>query len=354
MSLNKSYAVTLLSTTSDRLKQIADREGVKYKGIEIKRDIAIGSDLISLLRLIAYFIRSKPHVIHCNTPKASFLALIAGYLVGIPVSIYFIHGLRYEGAFGLKQRMLKLMEKISCFCATDIIAVSFGTKSVVEKELTNKKVDIIHYGSANGLSISEFLNSSYDESAVKKKWGIDEKDFVFGFVGRMVGDKGINELIEAFTEINEVYPNTKLLLVGTYEEQLDPVKPITKKRIKENPAIIETGFLNDVKETIFVMDVFISPSYREGFGMTLLEANLMGKPVIATEITGYSEIVKEGINGFLIPSKNVLVLKEKMEYALFNQEKLKSMSTDCVNEISSRYNHEEVLKHALDYYSKWV
>lgn len=348
--LNQFYDVTLISSPSAELKEIATRENVNYKGIKMNREIALFNDIISLISLIIFFVKERPTVLHCNTPKASLLGLIAAYITRVPNRIYYIHGLRYEGVTGIKRKILITMEKISCFCANKIVAVSFGVQEIVQNDLTSKKVDVIHNGSPNGMVIDDFINSQYNKSEIREELNILKSDFVYGFVGRIVGDKGINELIEAFQVLNEEYKNTKLLLIGLYEEELDPLKKEIIEEIKNNQNIIELGFQKDVKKYLSIINVFVSPSYREGFGLSLLEANLMGKPVIATKVTGYTEIVTQGENGFLIPIKNSEELKNKMEWSLLNSEIILKMKDQCINIVKEKYNHVDVLKHALNYY----
>lgn len=137
--LNQFYDVTLISSPSNQLKEIATRENVNYKGIKMNREIALFNDIKSLINLIIFFLKEKPTVVHCNTPKASLLGLIAAYITRVPNRIYYIHGLRYEGATGIKRKILVTMEKITCFCANKIIAVSFGVQEIAQNDLTSKK-----------------------------------------------------------------------------------------------------------------------------------------------------------------------------------------------------------------------
>ena len=351
--LNLIFDVTLLSSPDSLLKEIAEREKVKYKGIKISREISIFNDIISLLNLIIFFFIKKPKIIHCNTPKASLLGLVAGYITRVPHRIYYIHGFRYEGITGIKRKLLIGMEKISCFCASNIIAVSNGVKKTANEEITNKNINVIHNGSANGIVIQDFIENNYNTIEIRKNLNISETDFVYGFVGRIVGDKGINELIEVFNELNKTINSIKLILVGFYEEDLDPIKPSTKNIIKANPNIIEIGFQKDVKKYLSIIDVFVSPSYREGFGLSLLEANMMGKPVIASNITGYNEIVIEGKNGYLIPKKDCTGLYEKMQFAYINRSILSEMRDDCINLVMEKYDHQKVLHEAIQYYKQF-
>lgn len=262
--INKIFDVTLVSSPGSELKKIADTEKVKFKSIAMKREISLKDDILSFSKFLWLFSTQRPDVIHCNTPKASLLSLVAGYMTRTPNRIYYIHGLRYEGATGKKRKLLKNIEKLNCFCATDIVAVSHGIKQKVEQQLTKKPVRVIHNGSANGLDINEFSNHNYNAKIIREEYGISENDFVFGFVGRLVKDKGIGELVGAFNQLEQ--KDIKLILVGKYEPDLDPLSQETLQIIKSNPNIIEVGFQKDVKKFLSIMDLFVSPSYREGFG----------------------------------------------------------------------------------------
>jgi glycosyltransferase involved in cell wall biosynthesis len=318
----------------------------------MKREISLKDDILSFSKFLWLFSTQRPDVIHCNTPKASLLSLVAGYMTRTPNRIYYIHGLRYEGATGKKRKLLKNIEKLNCFCATHIIAVSNGVKQKVEQQLTSKQVDVINYGSANGMDIDSFQSDNYDTDEIRKAYDITKEDFVFGFVGRLVGDKGVNELVNAFNKLEQ--KNIKLLLVGRYENELDPLDRETINLIKNNKKIIEVGFQTDVKKFLSIMDLFVSPSYREGFGLSVLEANLMKIPALVTNITGYSEIINEGKNGFFVEPKTSEELFKKMSHILRTKEKLKNMKQDCFDEVANKYNRKEVLKKALEYYSQFA
>lgn len=349
--LSKDFEMTLVSSPENLLSEIARRENVKYQAIAMKRDISLKDDITSFLKILYLFAKKRPDIIHCNTPKASLLGLTTGYLTRVPTRIYYIHGLRYEGATGKKQQLLINLEKINCFCATDIIAVSHGVKQKVEQKLTRKPVTVIHYGSANGLVIEEFSNDNYNTKVIREEYGINENDFVFGFVGRLVKDKGIEELVQAFNQLEQ--KNIKLLLVGNYEPELDPLSQEAFQTIKNNPNIIEVGFQKDVKKFLSIMNLFVSPSYREGFGVAVLEANLMQVPVLVSDITGHSEIVREGKNGFFVKSKNILDLQEKMSYLITRKEQLNQIRPACREEVIKKFNHNDVLQQALLFYSQF-
>ena len=349
--LSKDFDMTLVSSPSSLLEEIAKRENVKYQAISMKRDIALKNDIVSFFKFLRLFAKKRPDIIHCNTPKASLLGLTSGYLTRVPTRIYYIHGLRYEGTTGKKRQLLVALEKLNCFCATDIIAVSNGIKQKVEEKLTRKPVTVIHHGSANGLDINEFSNHNYNAKIIREEYGISENDFVFGYVGRLVKDKGIKELVGAFNQLEQ--KDIKLIMVGKYEPDLDPLSQETLQIIKSNSNIIEVGFQKDVKKFLSIMDLFVSPSHREGFGVAVLEANLMKVPVLVSNITGHLEIVTQGINGFFVKPKNMQDLQEKMNHMLVAKEQLIEMKNACREEVVKKYDHNDVLKQAILFYSQF-
>lgn len=350
--LGKIYDVTLISSFADKLEDIANKEKVKYKKISMQREISFFKDIISFIKFLLFFIFNRPYAIHCNTPKASLLGLVAGFILRIPIRIYYIHGLRYEGAYGRKRQLLKFIEFISCWCATDIIAVSHGVKKTVQFDIIERDIKVIHNGSPNGLDVEKFINFTSDEDSTRAELNIDKKDFIFGFIGRIVSDKGINELVSAFNKLPQ--KNIKLVLVGRYEELLDPLKTETLNIIKNNSNIIECGYQNDIRKFLSIMDIFVSPSYREGFGLSVIEANAMGKAAIVTSITGYEEIIKDGYNGFYIIPKDEQNLYNQMLNCMQMKLQLKEMSHNCRLAAVDRFLRADVQNIAINYYRNLI
>lgn len=351
--LKDYFDITLISSPEEELKTVAHFNDVKSYGISMKREISLFNDFISLLKLIIYFFRKKPDVIHCNTPKGSLLSLTAGWLCGVPIRIYYLHGLRFQGTTGFKRKLLIFMEKLSCHFATEIIAVSHGIRQVmVEQRISAKKIDIIWNGSANGIDLSFFDPLNPTIKNIRPEYDIKSNDFVFGFVGRLVGDKGINELVEAFCEINSNDSNTKLLLVGKYETDLDPLKSKTLEQIQKHPNIIFAGAQTNVNSFYAAMDIFVFPSYREGFGVVLMEAAAMNLPSICSDIIGCNEIVEDNKTGFLIPSKDKNALAAKMQYCLTNKSAIEKMSRITRVLIKSKFEQKVFWEMTVEKYKK--
>lgn len=352
--LKKGFDIEFVSSPGRKLDYFSDLEGVISHSVLMNREISILQDIRSLFKLIKLLKKIKPDIIHGNTPKGGFLSMVAGWFVRVPHRIYCVHGLRYQGAKGFKRRLLITMEKFACKLATDVFTVSFGVKKTLKEDgISNKDVNIIWNGSVNGIDTDYFSVSQIDSSAMKKQLKLTSDNFVFGFVGRLVKDKGVNELIQAFLGINKKYPHTKLLLVGSFEEA-DPVEPETKSEIENNENIIYVGFQREIRLYLNLMDLFTFPSYREGFGISLMEAAAMNVPAISSNISGCNEIIKDGYNGKLISSKSAIELQEAMETFLLNPELVKSMSSVSRKYVDDRYNQKKLWEKALEYYLKLV
>lgn len=351
--LRDEFDVTLISSPEEELFKTANYNKVKSYGIVMKREISLLYDFLSLFKLVVYFYRNKPDIVHGNTPKGSFLSMIASWLCRVPTRIYYVHGLRYQGTTGFKKRILIYMERISCKSATDIFAVSKGVREVMYDDgITRKKINVIWNGSINGINSDFFDPEIIECNSLQEQYKIKNGDFVFGFIGRIVADKGINELVWSFKNLNELYPNTKLLLVGNYEHNLDPLLPETRIEIEQNKNIIVAGFQKDIRPFYKMMNLFVFPSYREGFGISLMEAAAMNIPAISSDIIGCNEIIEDNVNGFLIPSKNKKALFEKMKFSIENKNKIIVMSTLTRDIILSKFQQKQLWNKTIDIYKQ--
>jgi glycosyltransferase involved in cell wall biosynthesis len=349
--LKKNFDVELVSSPGVELDEICNKESVVGHSVFMKRDISILSDFISLLKLLRLFHGIKPKVVHGNTPKGGFLSMLASYILRIPNRIYYLHGLRYQGEEGLKRIVLMFMEKISCFCATDLISVSFGVKeTLIKDKITSKNITVIGNGSINGINSDFFDPNNTQIPDLRKEYEIKDSDFVFGYIGRIVKDKGINELILAFKEINITYSGCKLLLIGRFDDNHDPISDESKSEISKNKNIVLAGFQSDVRPFLKIMDVFIFPSYREGFGLSLLEAAAMNVPSIASDISGCNEIISNDFNGILIEPKSTISLVNAMSLLIGDKQKLKSLSLNTRQFVLSKYEQHFVWEKTLAHY----
>lgn len=339
----EKFAVCAISSDEERLKEFAEMEGIRYRRIPMKREISLFSDICSLFRLSWFFVNEKPYIVHANTPKASLLSMVAAWITRRPVRIYMCHGLRYQGTQGLLRKLLMWMERVSCACATEVICVSRGCADVMVADglCAKEKIKVVGYGSAGGVDMAWF-DSEKVESQVRRDLGIPEEDFVFIFVGRLVGDKGVNELVNAFDRLCKVKEGIHLVLVGPTELVQDPIIESTVSIIEHNPFIHSVGRQSDVRPYLKSSDAFVLPSYREGFGMVLIEAGSMGLPCITTDITGCNEIIVEGQNGSIVPPRDADALFKKMKIWTEDKGQVAEMAGMARHMVRERYEGQMV------------
>ncbi len=353
--LNNVFDIELVSSPGEKLRFFGEKENVVVHPLKMERKISLFKDFKSLIKLILLFKRLNPEIVHGNTPKGGLLSMLASWLTNVPHRIYYIHGLRFEGSSGIKGKMLEFIERFTCLLATDIFTVSFGVKeNLLRTGITKKEVNVVANGSINGIDAEYYCSKNVKEEGLLATHQITKNTLTFGFVGRLVGDKGINELISAFKEINIKYTNTKLLLVGWFEDTLDPLQKITIKEINNNKNILAVGAQSDVRPFLKIMDIFVFPSYREGFGVSVMEAAAMNLPVISSDISGCNEIIIDGFNGILIPPKSTTALIDAMESFVKHPEQIRVMRKATRDFIIKKYSQEHVWEEALALYQKII
>lgn len=314
--LNQFYEVTAISGTGKDLEEVEKREVVKIHPIEMQRQISLLKDLVSLYKLYSYFKKEKPDLVHSITPKAGLLSMAAAKLAGVPVRIHTFTGLVFPNKSGFTQKLLIQMDRFLCSFATHIYPEGHGVKQdLITYKITKKPLAVLANGNVNGIDTSYFNRdkiSLENQEQLCVNLGIERHDFVFIFVGRLVSDKGINELVNAFKQIQALFSQAKLLLVGPFEAELDALSSATLSEIKENKAIITTGYQDDVRSFFAIANVLVFPSYREGFPNVVLQAGAMELPSIVSDVNGCNEIIIEGENGLIVPAKNEIALKNSM------------------------------------------
>ena len=298
----KGHKMNVVCSPSEYLDEYARKQGFDYLETPVNRSISIKEDLSSI-RCIREFIKQKKiDIIVGHTPKGGLLAMLAGYWCRVPKRIYFRHGLVYETSHGLKRFMLKTVDRIASFCATKVVCVSPSVlnRSIQDRLAPAYKQIILHHGTCNGVDTQGLFNPALIDhkkvAELRDKYGIKPEDYVMGYSGRLVKDKGIIELVRAFDNLKDA-DNCKLLLVGMFEER-DSLPVDVKERIINDPRIIFTGFVNGGMEYYYaIMDLYVLPSYREGFPTGVLEAQSMAKPVVTTRVTGCCDSIVEGTTG---------------------------------------------------------
>ena len=344
MSTN-GFEVIGISSAGNALYEVSQEEEIRVIEINMSRKITPIKDFLSVYNLYKLIKKEKPIIVHSHTPKAGAVAMMAAKIANVPIRLHTVAGLPLMEAKGIKRKLLNFVEKVTYACATKVYPNSKGLYDfIVEEELiSSKKMKIIANGSSNGIDTSYFDSERISEKQREEfltRLIIQKKDFVFIFVGRLVGDKGINELIDAFARIKD--SNVKLLLVGGLESDLDPLKSETIHEIDKNKNIISVGFQKDVRPYFAISHCLVFPSYREGFPNVVLQAGAMGLPSIVSNINGCNEIIQEGINGSIIPSKDRESLYTVMHKIISDEAWRKQLAGNARDIIVSHYEQKLV------------
>ncbi len=301
----KGYNMNVVCSPSEYLSDYAQKQGFEYMESPINRNISIVQDFASIRNICKFVKKQKIDIVVGHTPKGGLLAMIAGWLMRVPIRIYVRHGLVYETSKGLKRFILMSVDRLASFCSTKVVCVSPSVlrKSIEDHLAPAKKQMIWHKGTCNGIDTLNHFNPAVIVPArladLKARYGIGEEDFVIGYSGRLVRDKGIIELVRAFDKL-QLADNCKLLLVGMFEKR-DALPEDIQERILNDSRIIYTGFINGGMEYFYsMMDIYVLASYREGFPTGVLEAQAMEKPVITTRVTGCCDSIIDGRTGFFV------------------------------------------------------
>lgn len=347
---NKGYDISIVCSPDSNLKPFAEKHGCKFKEIFVPRVIAPKQIIICIWRLAKYMKNENFDIVCGHTPVGGLLAIISAWLIGVRKRVFFRHGLVYETSVGLKRKLLIGAEKLASRLATNVVCVSpyLIERSIADGLTDKRKMVLLNIGSCNGIDAKkkfnkENLNKEYLKG-LRQKWNIKEDDFVIGFTGRLVKDKGIEELVAAFKVINEKYKNCKLLLVGMMEER-DSISPNTVKEIKSNPRIIHTGLiLKDIEYYYAMMNVLILCTHREGFGSSLLEAAAMEVPTLTTNHSGSKDAIVENVTGRYIIMNDAKSIVDKVCDYIENEELRKKHGRQGRDWVLKNFQQEVIWK----------
>ena len=402
--LMKKYEVVLLTSPGPEMDEAREKYGVRTIEVPMERHISLMRDMVSLWRIIKVFWKERPDMVHSMTPKAGLLCMVAGWLTRVPVRVHTFTGLVFPTATGLQRRILMATDALTCFCATHVIPEGEGVKNdLLNNGITKKPLKVLGYGNVMGIDLNRFSieNGKLKIENCSSPFGGSREGapFIFLFVGRIVRDKGINELMEAFQKLSEKHQDVRLLLVGPYEDGLDPISQEARDIIAKNKQVEAVGPKrgDDLLACYAAADCFVFPSYREGFPNTVLEAGAMGLPCIVTDINGSREIItnvssyenendnkertrisrisrigndnecsvlsvecsdektqssklKTKDNGVIIPSKDAEALYEAMEMMVTDTEMRKRMAGNARKMIADRFEQGFVRKCLYDFY----
>lgn len=340
------YDMVAVTSPGPELDSLRHDDGFHCVAVPMHRRISPVADLVSLVRLVIVMAKERPWVVHSMTPKAGLLCMIAAWLTGVPVRVHTFTGLVWPTATGLKRRLLMMTDRITCACATHVIPEGKGVMHDLQHGgITSKPMRVLGHGNVKGVDIERFDPSRLGAQAASGA-------FTFLFVGRIVGEKGINELVEAFARLHEEQPATRLVLVGNYETELDPLSQGTRRIIDAMDAIETPGPKrgDDLVSVYAEADCFVMPSYREGFPNVVLEAGAMGLPSVVTDINGSREIVENGKNGLVVPPRDAAALYDAMKLMATDNEARQRMAREARPMIVSRFERGYVQRCQIEFY----
>lgn len=352
----QGWEVIMVSADGREVAQAIKNEGVRHEVIPFTRRITPLDDLRCIWQLIQLFRREKPDIVHTHTPKAGLLGMIAANLAGVTIRIHTLAGIPAMAAEGRKKTLLESIEKWTYSNATEVWPNSVGLwKFVLQKELCSEyKLRIIGKGSSNGVDLEKFNREVLKENhlvAATMRIMPGEDDYIILSVGRLVKDKGIEELVAAFLN-SKIVNKSKLVLLGAFEQDLDPLSPETVQTIQDHPRIIQIDWSDHVAHYLALADVLVHPSHREGFPNVILEAGAMQVPVICSDIIGNTDIIAQQKTGLIFPVKDALVLKEALEFGFVKRDKMAYYAANLYDEIINNYDRNFLQKEIYNNYQR--
>lgn len=339
------FNVIMVSSEGKEWPDLIANEKCQHRIVHMTRKITPFADLVSLWNLYRLFKKERPDIVHSHTPKAGLLAMLAAKLAGVKIRIHTVAGLRFMTANGFKRKLLVFMEKLTASSAQHVWPNSLSLQQyIINNKLADpKKLQIIGKGSSNGIDLNRYSAHKLDPAileSVKKQINYDPSLKYILNMGRIVKDKGINEVMQVFKQIHEEYPDTRLVVLGSFEDDLDPISEEARKILTTHPAIIHIEWSDQVEYFQHLADLLVHASYREGFPNTLLQAGAMNCPIVCSAIEGSVDIVTDKETGLLFEVANASDLLEKWRYAMSHPEEMENYAVSLRHKIEEQFSQE--------------
>lgn len=355
----KGFDVLLISNNGPELEAVKHNEQCRHIIVPLTRKITPFKDLACLFQLVKIFKKEKPDIVHTHTPKAGLIGMLAAKFAGVKVRIHTVAGLPLTASTGVKKKLLIATEKITYAAATHVWPNSKSLLQIIKenKFCKERKLEIIGQGSTNGVSTQRFNKQSINTEAiekVKRQINYSENNTYLLFIGRLVKDKGLTELVNVFADLLKLNAGLRLILVGKYEPDLDPLSDDIIKTIESCKEITHINWADNVEHFMAVAHFFVFPSHREGFPNVVLQSGAMGLPVICSLIEGNVDIVEHGKTGLLFEKGNEAALKKQLEFALANKNQMQQMANTLNEKVVSNYDTETMWKLILKKYNSLI
>lgn len=341
------FDVIMVSADGRERDDVLRSEECPHVIIPMTRKITPLADLRSLWNLYRFFKREKPDIVHSHTPKAGLLAMLAGKMAGVKIRIHTIAGLRFMTSTGVTRTILTRMEKLTTYAATHVWPNSQSLlRYVIEQKLApERKLEVIGKGSTNGINLERFSTSALSSDKIESAKRLIRYDPALTYilsVGRIVKDKGIAELANVFQKLYTENSSLRLVLVGEFEEHLDPLDAATMDLIKTHPGIILAGWHDEVEYFLHIADVLVHASYREGFPNVLLQAGAMKCPIVCSRIPGNIDIVDHDETGLIFTVRDEQDLELRLREAISSKDKMKRMAESLRIKIEQNFDTKQV------------
>lgn len=352
------WEVLMVSADGKEINSVLKKEECPHHVIPFTRKITPFQDLYCLWLLYKLFKKEKPDVVHSHTPKAGLLAMIAAKFAGVKCRIHTVAGIPYMVAEKQKKKLLVFMEKLTYSYATEVWPNSQSLFDFIirEKLAEPEKLRIIGKGSSNGVDMDKFSREALAENhlvAATMRILPAENDFIILAVGRLVKDKGIEELVTAFLQ-SKITDKAKLVLLGSFEQDLNPIDSDLVRKIQDHPRIVQIEWTDHVAHYMALADILVHPSHREGFPNVLLEAGSMQLPIICSDIMGNIDIVTNKVTGLIFPVKKTEILKEALEFAYVKRDYMQQLADNLYMEIAENYQREYMHSLLLNNYERLI
>ncbi len=353
------FDVTMISSAGWELPGVIALEGCRHIEVNLTRKLSPLSDIRSIYKLYRIFKKIKPHIIHTENLKANLAGPIAGYFAGVPVRIQTMAGLVSPVKKGFKGWLIRQAEILSFKFATDVWPNSHKSMEYMirTKMVSAAKTKVIGRGSTNGIDLERFNPVVIDKNRleeIKKTVDYSDNDQILLFAGRMVKDKGVEELVAAFVRLQHEFPQVKLVLLGPQEADLDPLNEVTINTIRDHKRIVHIDWTDEVEYYLSIATLFVFPSYREGFPNVIMQAGAMKCPVVCSDIVGNNEIVTHKVNGILHTSQDEGALYEAVCFALKNKKFMSQLALKLQHDMVTYYDRYNIYELYIKEYKELV
>jgi glycosyltransferase involved in cell wall biosynthesis len=356
---NKGARVYVITSPSPGLDAFSKEHRVGAYGIKMQRRVTPWRDLVTIWKMVRCLRQLRPDIVHAHTPKAGLLGMIAALIARVPIRLYHIHGLPLMTSSGIKRLILRLCDSVACQLAHQVFCVSHSIKQAVESEgiCRTDKMEVLANGTIDGIDTKKQFDPhrfpQRTRMMLRGTLAIPAGARVLGFVGRLVKDKGIDELLDAFAQLGTEFPDLHLLIVGPFEEH-QPISSGAMETLAKDVRIRVVGFVEDPAPYYSIMDVLAFPTYREGFGLVAAEASAMEVPVVATQIPGCVDAVQNGVTAMLVPPRDAKALAAAVATYLLDSALRRRHGTAGRTRIKYEFEPEQIRAALWRRYLNWL